>query len=81
MECFDRDLRRHVVGSTYCDRWQIRRRLEELSMDVDLAADGQLEVSVNTSVDAVQLRSVIKQFQAPRAELTNWLETCWRAAI
>ncbi|MEO1133127.1 MAG: Asr1405/Asl0597 family protein [Cyanobacteria bacterium J06639_1] len=80
MECFDRDLSRHLVRSAYRDRWRIRRRLEELSIDVDFASNGHLEVEVRDGVDAVQLRSVVKQFQAPRAELVDWLETCWHVA-
>ncbi|MEM6444981.1 MAG: Asr1405/Asl0597 family protein [Cyanobacteria bacterium J06642_2] len=80
MECFGQDLRRHFVRSAYGDRWLIRRRLEELSIDVELAADGHLEVEIRNSVDIVLLRSVIKQFQAPRVELVDWLETCWCAS-
>ena len=69
-----------MIRSDYRDRWRIRRRLEELSIDVNLATNGHLEVEVRDGVDAVQLRSVIKQFQAPRAELVDWLETCWHGA-
>lgn len=80
MKYFDIERDLHVIRSDYRDRWRIRRRLEELSIDVNLATNGHLEVEVRDGVDAVQLRSVIKQFQAPRAELVDWLETCWHGA-
>ncbi|MEM6444983.1 MAG: Asr1405/Asl0597 family protein [Cyanobacteria bacterium J06642_2] len=66
----------HVIDSAYSDRWAIRRRLEELSIEVQMTACGKLAVCVNNSVAAAQLRSVIKQFQATRSELITWLESC-----
>ncbi len=60
------------------DRWRIRRRLLELSIPAVCSADGHLHVEVNNSVAALQVRSVLRQFGAGRAELVDWLENCWR---
>ena len=65
------------VEVSLCDRWRVRQRLLELSIPAVCSADGYLRVEVNNSVAALQVRSVLRQFGASRAELVGWLEDCW----
>ena len=68
----------HVVAVARQDRWRIRQRLLDLSIPATCSSDGNLHVEVNTSVEVIQVRSVLRQFQSQRAELVEWLEDCWR---
>jgi len=59
------------------DRWLVSQRLQELSISSYCAADGYLHVEITHLIDIAQLRSVVQQLTATRADLLNWLEDCW----
>lgn len=67
-----------VVNVSRILRWQIYHRLQELKISCWCPADGSLRVEVNDTVSAVLVRSTVQQFVAPRQELVDWLERCWR---
>ncbi len=62
------------------DRWRIRQRLLELAIPAVCSDDGHLRVEVKSSVAALQIRSVLRQFGSHRSELVDWLEVCWHQA-
>lgn len=66
-----------LVDVSRSDRWQIYYRLQELMIPCCCPADGSLRVEVNNYLDAVLVRSTVKQFLASRQELVEWLERCW----
>ena len=68
----------HVVAVARQDRWQVRQRLLELAIPAICSPDGKLLVEVNSGVEVLQVRSVVRQFQARRDDLIYWLEDCWR---
>lgn len=59
------------------DRWQLLFQLESLDIPVSCQADGSLQVTIQSPLAAIQLRSVLWREQAPRWEQVNWLEQCW----
>jgi hypothetical protein len=61
-----------------CDRWQVSQRLQELNIASYCLPDGQLSIDIQHPIDIVQLRSVIQQSTASRADLLDWLERCWQ---
>jgi hypothetical protein len=61
------------------DRWCIHQRLQELTIPCWCLDDGSLQVTVNSALTAMLVRSVVQQFVASRRELVNWLERCWQA--
>ncbi|HAX78619.1 MAG TPA: hypothetical protein DCY88_23005 [Cyanobacteria bacterium UBA11372] len=67
-----------VVQISQLDRWQVYRRLQELTIPCCCPNDGSLRVEVNNSIDAVLVRSTVLQFIASRSELIDWLERCWK---
>jgi hypothetical protein len=60
------------------DRWQVYRRLQELGIDCRCASYQSLQVEINGAIAATQIWSVTRQFSAPRQELVDRLEACWR---
>jgi hypothetical protein len=68
-----------VVNVPRIDRWQIYRRLQELMIPCWCPADGSLRVEINDGITAVLVRSIVQQHVAPRQELVDWLERCWKS--
>ncbi|MCM0591722.1 MAG: Asr1405/Asl0597 family protein [Gloeotrichia echinulata IR180] len=66
-----------VLQIPVSDRWLIYRRLQELKIKCSCPSDGSLRVQVNSSVEAILIRSTLMQFLASRQELLDWLERCW----
>lgn len=60
------------------DSRQIQRRLQELSLPACCSIEGKLKVEVKNELEVAQVRSVLQQFVASRAELVDWLEVCWQ---
>ena len=58
-------------------RWQIRRRLDELSIDAVCQKDGSLVVEVDNGIAIAQVHSVVRQVTGSRPTLADWLERCW----
>lgn len=67
-----------IVQVSWLDRWQVYKRLQELEIPCWCGVDQPLRVQINTAKQAAQLASVLKQFNAPRGELAQWLECCWQ---
>ncbi|MFM9267339.1 Asr1405/Asl0597 family protein [Tychonema sp. BBK16] len=67
-----------IVQVSWLDRWQVYRRLQELEIPCWCGVDRPLRAQINTTKQAAQLISVLKQVSASRAELVEWLECCWR---
>lgn len=67
-----------MVKVEWADRWQVYQRLQELDIPCWCETNQPLRVHIADAVAAVQLWSVLRQLNAPRQDLTNWLERCWR---
>lgn len=57
---------------------KIAERLQALEIRFRWLASGVLEIDVRDWLAAVQVRSVLHQFCAPRPLLVGWLEFCWQ---
>ncbi len=62
------------------DCWSVYNRLLDLSVPVWRSADGQVFAGIRSVADAVQVYSVVRQFQASRQVLAEGLERCWEQA-
>ncbi|RMF68492.1 MAG: hypothetical protein D6742_04950 [Cyanobacteria bacterium J069] len=60
------------------DRWQVYHRLRELDIPAYCLPEGILRADIATPAAALQVRSVVFQVTAPRWELVELLERCWR---
>jgi hypothetical protein len=63
------------------DRWQIQRRLSELSIQSQCDPFGNILVEVQYGVEIAQIHSVVRQCRSDRSELVAWLERCWRRPV
>ncbi len=70
-----------IVNIRWGDRWQAYRRLQELGIPCSCTSGQPLQVTVNNPSAAVQLWSVIRQFNEPRHQLAVWLNNCWQQAV
>jgi hypothetical protein len=59
------------------DRWCIHQRLQELMIPSWCPDDGSLQVAISTPINAILVRSAVKQCIASRNELVDWLNRCW----
>lgn len=66
-----------IIQIPQSDRWRVYYRLQELLIPCQCSSDGCLRVEVNTTLEAVQVWSVVKQFIASRQVLVDWLNDCW----
>ena len=69
------------VSVSRIDRWLIHSRLQELMINSWCPTNGELLVEINSCVDAILVRSTVKQLVAPREELVDWLERCWQMEV
>jgi hypothetical protein len=67
-----------VLEIALADRWQVYRRLQELSIPCRCGTNQPLSAQINNVTAAIQLWSVVRQLTVPRRELVYWLERCWR---
>ncbi|MDJ0515440.1 MAG: hypothetical protein QNJ74_03975 [Trichodesmium sp. MO_231.B1] len=70
-----------IVNLSQIDRWFIQHRLRELMINSWCTDNGELLVEVKNCTDAILLQSTVKQFIAPRTELVDWLERCWKMEV
>jgi hypothetical protein len=70
--------RKHVIDISWTDRWQVYQRLQELEIICVCETNQPLMVEINNPTAAIQLWSVIQQFNASRQDLIGQVETCWR---
>ncbi|MBD2021310.1 hypothetical protein H6F43_14105 [Leptolyngbya sp. FACHB-36] len=68
-----------VTSISRADRWQAHSRLTSLCIPCQCLADGYLQVSIDSPIAILQLKSVVRQLTAPRTELLQWLERCWES--
>jgi len=59
------------------ERWNVFRRLRELSIPCHCSYGHPLEVRVETVAAAIQVWSVVQQCFSPRSTLIDRLERCW----
>jgi hypothetical protein len=67
-----------VIEIALADRWQVYRRLQELSIPCRCGTNQPLSAQINNVTAAIQLWSVVRQLTVPRRELVYWLEHCWQ---
>lgn len=67
-----------IVQVNWSDRWQVYQRLQELEIPCWCASNQPLRVQIENFVAVAQFRSVLMQLSAPRQELIQWLERCWK---
>lgn len=67
-----------VVEVNWHDRWEVYRRLQELQIPCQCAPNQPLRVQLQTPREALQLWSVVRQFNSPRQEILLWLRDCWQ---
>jgi hypothetical protein len=65
-----------IVDIKWGDRWQAYRRLQELGISCSCSSGQPLQVVVDDSIVAIQLWSVVRQFNESRYELAVWLNNC-----
>ena len=58
-------------------RWEIYYRLQDLSIPCICETGEPLQVCVQSTLEAVQLWSVVKHVTGSRHEQVEWLNTCW----
>jgi hypothetical protein len=67
-----------VIEIALADRWQVYRRLQELSIPCRCGTNQPLSAQINNVTAAIQLWSVVRQLTVPRRELVYWLDHCWQ---
>lgn len=67
-----------LTKADWANRWQVYQRLQDLNIPCECSTNKPLRVDVRSATDAIQLWSVIKQFNAGRPELIDWLNRCWQ---
>ena len=67
-----------VIEIDKADRWQVYRRLQELSIQSQCRTNQPLTAQIDDVTAAIQLWSVVRQFRASRHQLASWLEGCWQ---
>ncbi len=75
----DAGAKHHIVRVGHGHRWQVQRRLQELAIPAWCPQEGGVRATLRTCTDLLQVNSVVRQFNAPRRELLDWLERCWQA--
>lgn len=68
----------HVVNIKSMERWSIYHRLQELEIPCQCSTNQPLSVKLNNPKAIAQLCFVVKQSTAPRSELIDWLNHCWK---
>ena len=71
----------HPVGIKNTERWGIYRRLQELEIPCKCSTNQPLQVELDNPNAIAQLCYVVKQLTAPRSELVEWLDQCWKIEI
>ena len=63
------------------ERWNVFKRLKELSIPCQCACGQPLQVNIETATAAIQVWSVVQQFTAPRNVSIKHLERCWKQKV
>ncbi|MFM5887561.1 MAG: Asr1405/Asl0597 family protein [Dolichospermum sp.] len=67
----------HILDIAWTDRWQIYQRLQELDIICVCETNQPLIVEVNNPTAAIQLWSVVQQFNASRQDLITNIKNSW----
>ena len=59
-------------------RWQVYYRLQELDIPCQCLPYQPMQVQLNHVPAAIQLWSVVRNFNLSRHELVDWLNHCWK---
>ena len=68
----------HSVEIKNTERWSIYHRLQQLEIPCRCSTNLPLQVELNSPCAIAQLCFVVKQLTAPRSELIEWLNDCWK---
>ncbi len=63
------------------ERWNIHKRLQELSVGSQCGYGQPLQVELTTATAAIQAWSVVQQFTAPREVRQARLRACWNQGV
>ncbi|NCR90094.1 MAG: hypothetical protein GPJ15_17905 [Microcystis aeruginosa G11-06] len=61
------------------DRWQVYHWLQTLDIECKCLFYQLLQVRIDGPAQLLQLWTVLRQVEASRGCLIDWLETCWQA--
>ena len=67
-----------AIDVKWAYRWDIYRRLKALEIDCQCSTNEPLLVNLDSPTTLVQIWSVIKQSNAERQQLIDWLDGCWK---
>jgi len=68
-----------ILAVKWSCRWDVFRRLKALDIECQCSTNEPLLVNLHSPVTVVQVWSVLKQTNASRNELIDWLNHCWKA--
>ncbi|MEL6439955.1 MAG: Asr1405/Asl0597 family protein [Cyanobacteria bacterium J06621_8] len=66
-----------VISVKWAYRWEVYRRLKNLGIDCRCATNEPLLVDLYSPTTLIQIWSVIRQSNAERQQLVDWLNNCW----
>ncbi|MGB7894762.1 MAG: Asr1405/Asl0597 family protein, partial [Microcoleus sp.] len=69
-----------IVEISWSERWQVYRRLQELSIPCQCRSNQPLVAQIEDVTAAIQLWSVVRQVTLRRCEQAAWIEHCWHVA-
>ncbi|MGB5963102.1 MAG: Asr1405/Asl0597 family protein [Coleofasciculaceae cyanobacterium] len=69
-----------IVEICWSERWQVYRRLQELSIPCQCRTNQPLVAQIEDVTAAIQLWSVVRQVTLRRCEQASWIERCWHVA-
>lgn len=68
-----------VLEVKWSSRWEVFRRLQQLDVECKCSTNEPLLVDLYSPTTAIQIWSVLRQWNISRRELINWLDDCWEA--
>jgi hypothetical protein len=67
-----------AINVQWAYRWEVFRRLQALEIDCQCATNEPLLVNLDSPATLAQVWSVMRQSTAPRHQLIDWLNECWK---
>ena len=67
-----------VLAVKWSSRWDVFRRLKELEINCQCSTNEPLLVHLHSPATAIQIWSVVRQFNGSRQELIGCLHECWQ---
>jgi hypothetical protein len=72
-----KSLSKSILGVKWSCRWDVYRRLKALEIECQCSTNEPLLVSLHSPTTAIQVWSVLRQFNLSRSESIDWLDNCW----